>query len=193
MPVEGLEALLARSRQGDREAFQEAFAIVYDELRRVARWQRRRSAAGETLSTTALVHEAYLKLAGARGLELQDRHHLVAVAARAMRHLLVDAARARLTAKRGGGEAAIELAEELVGTAALAEELVALDLALGRLAERDERLARLVEWRYFGGMTDRELAEAMARDERTIRRDWEKARAILLRELGGSSPLAAPG
>ena len=102
-----------------------------------------------------------------------------------MRQILVDAARARLSAKRGGGVAAVELDAEAVATPALAEELVALDHALERLAAQDERLARLVEWRYFGGMTDGELARAFERDERTIRRDWEKARAFLLRELGG--------
>ncbi|MFN7941987.1 MAG: ECF-type sigma factor [Thermoanaerobaculia bacterium] len=185
MPTEPLESLLERARGGDARAFDEAYAAVYQEIRRVARWQRRQRNAGETLSTTALVHEAYVKLAGPVRLGLQNHHHLIALAARAMRQILVDAARARLAAKRGGGAAAVELEEEAFATPALAEELVALDRALERLAARDERLARLVEWRYFGGMTDGELARALERDERTIRRDWQKARAFLIRELGG--------
>lgn len=185
MPGGGIETLLERARAGDAGAFDEAYAAVYEEIRRVARWQRRQRNAGETLSTTALVHEAYVKLAGPVRLGLRDHHHLIAIAARAMRQILVDAARARLSAKRGGGVAAVELDAEAVATPALAEELVALDRALERLAAQDERLARLVEWRYFGGMTDAELARAFERDERTIRRDWEKARAFLLRELGG--------
>lgn len=188
MSTERLEALLERARSGDARAFDEAYSMVYEEMRRVARWQRRQRGAGETLSTTALVHEAYLKLAGPVRLGLQDHHHLIALAARAMRQILVDSARARLSAKRGGGLAAVELDAEALAAPALAEELVALDRALDRLAAQDERLARLVEWRYFGGMTDGELARAFERDERTIRRDWEKARAFLLRELGG--PLA---
>lgn len=183
--AERLEALLERARGGDERAFDEAYAAVYEEIRRVARWQRRQRNAGETLSTTALVHEAYVKLAGPVRLSLQNQHHLIALAARAMRQILVDAARARLSAKRGGGEPACELAAEEIAAPALAEELVALDRALAKLAQRDERLARLVEWRYFGGMTDGELARAFDRDERTIRRDWAKARAFLVRELGG--------
>lgn len=186
--AERLEALLERARAGDTLAFDEAYAIVYEEIRRVARWQRRQRRAGETLSTTALVHEAYVKLAGPVRFELRNHDHLVALAARAVRQVLLDAARARLSAKRGGGVVPVELDEQDLATPALAEELVALDRALERLAARDERLARLVEWRYFGGMTDAELARALGRDERTVRRDWEKARAFLVRELGGPVP-----
>lgn len=186
--AEGLETLLERARGGDERAFDEAYAAVYEEIRKVARWQRRQRNAGETLSTTALVHEAYVKLAGPVRLGLQNHHHLIALAARAMRQILVDAARARLSAKRGGGALAVELDAEAVAMPALAEELIALDRALERLGASDPRLARLVEWRYFGGMTDGELARALERDERTIRRDWEKARAFLVRELGGPLP-----
>jgi RNA polymerase sigma factor (TIGR02999 family) len=186
--AERLEVLLERARAGDERAFDEAYAAVYEEIRRVARWQRRQRNAGETLSTTALVHEAYVKLAGPGRLGLQNHHHLIALAARAMRQVLVDAARARLSAKRGAGAAAVELDPDAIAAPELAEELVELDRALERLAARDERLARLVEWRYFGGLTDGELARAFDRDERTIRRDWQKARAFLLRELGGPMP-----
>ncbi len=188
MSAEGLENLLERARGGDERAFDEAYAAVYEEIRKVARWQRRQRHAGETLSTTALVHEAYVKLAGPVRLGLQNHHHLIALAARAMRQILVDAARARLSAKRGGGVMGVELDEREIAIPALAEELVALDRALERLEASDPRLARLVEWRYFGGMTDGELARALGRDERTIRRDWEKARAFLVRDLGGPIP-----
>ncbi len=188
MSAERLEVLLERARGGDERAFDEAYAAVYEEIRKVAHWQRRSRNAGETLSTTALVHEAYVKLAGPVRLGLQNHHHLIALAARAMRQILVDAARTRLRAKRGGGALAVDLDPTEIAAPVLAEELVALDGALERLARHDERLARLVEWRYFGGMTDAELARALDRDERTIRRDWVKARAFLVRELGGPTP-----
>lgn len=186
--AERLEALLERARGGDAGAFDEAYAAVYDEIRKVARWQRRQRHAGETLSTTALVHEAYVKLAGPVRFGLQNHHHLIALAARAMRQILVDAARTRLSEKRGAGVTPVTLDGVDVATPALAEELVALDRALERLAVRDERLARLVELRYFGGLTDGELARTFERDERTVRRDWTKARAFLVRELGGTAP-----
>ena len=181
--------MLAASRRGEAGAFERAYAQVYEELRAVAHRQRRSVGAGETLSTTALVHEAFLKLSGGRSFEVQDHHHLVALAARAMRQILVDSARARLTAKRGSGRVAEELDPEAVPTSELAVELLALDDALSRLESVDARLARLVEWRYFGGMTDRELAGALECNERTVRRDWAKARAFLVREMGVASTL----
>ena len=186
-----LVELLAASRQGESGAFQKALAEVYDELRRLAHYQRRALGSGATLSTTALVHEAFLKLSQGQPLAVQDRHHLMALAARAMRLVLVDAARARGAEKRGVDLAVEGLDPDLIATAAVADEMLALDRALGRLEEVDEQLARLVEWRYFGGMSDRELAEAFGRNERTIRRDWQKARAFLVRELGPAAP--APG
>ena len=184
MAEETLEALLAALGRGEAGAFERAYARVYEELRAVAHRQRRSVGAGETLSTTVLVHEAFLKLAGPRRLAVRDHHHLVALVARAMRQILVDAARARLTAKRGCGRSAEELDAEAVPSAGLALEMLALDRALSRLEGLDERLARLVEWRYFGGMTDRELADALACNERTVRRDWTRARAFLQREIG---------
>ncbi len=179
-----LAELIAASRRGDSGAFERAFAEIYDELRRVARCERRRLGAGETLSTTAVVHEAFLRLSAGQDLTVEDHHHLVALAARAMRHVLVDTARARLAAKRGGGAPVEELDSKIAGSDALAEEMLSIDRALERLEALDERLARLVEWRYFGGMTDRELAAALTCNERTVRRDWQKARAFLVRELG---------
>ncbi len=187
MAESDLPELLEASRRGDTEAFGLAYGQVYEELRRLARWQRRRGLAGTTLSTTALVHEAYLKLAGATRLAPVDQRHLVALGARAMRQILVDAARARATEKRGSGLAPVTLDPELLAVSELAEDLLALDQALERLAAHDEKLARLVEWRYFGGMTDREIAEELGRDERTIRTYWAKARAFLLEELAGES------
>ena len=149
MSAERLEALLERARDGDERAFDEAYAAVYEEIRRVARWQRRQRNAGETLSTTALVHEAYMKLAGPVRLGLQNHHHLIALAARAMRQILVDAARARLSAKRGGGVPAGELAAEEIAAPALAEELVALDRALG-----ETRASATSAWRgWWSGAT----------------------------------------
>lgn len=188
MAEETLEALLAALGRGEAGAFERAYARVYEELRAVAHRQRRSVGAGETLSTTVLVHEAFLKLSGPRRLAVQDHHHLVALVARAMRQILVDAARARLTAKRGAGRAAEPLAEDLAPSAGLAVEMLALDRALARLEQLDERLARLVEWRYFGGMTDHEVADALACSERTVRRDWTRARAFLQREIGAAAP-----
>jgi RNA polymerase sigma factor (TIGR02999 family) len=189
MSEETLEGLLAASRRGEAGAFDRAYAQVYEELRAVAHRQRRGLGAGETLSTTALVHEAFLKLSGGRSIEIRDHHHLVALAARAMRQILVDSARARLTAKRGSGRVAEDLDPDAVPTPGLAVELLALDDALTRLERLDARLARLVEWRYFGGMTDQELAGAMECSERTVRRDWAKARAFLVREMGSAATL----
>jgi len=189
MEEEALDTLLAASRRGEPAAFEHAYALVYQRLRAVAHQERRKLRAGETLSTTALVHEAFLKLRGGAPLPIQDRHHLVALAARAMRHILVDAARARLAVKRGGGAVVEPLADDAaLVESALAEEMLALDDALQRLGDADPRLARVAEWRYFGGMTDQELAAALDCNERTVRRDWEKARAFLLDVLGSGAP-----
>ena len=178
-------AELAASRGGDPRALERAFAAVYDELRALAHRHRRRSRPGETLSTTVLVHEVYLKLVHGGRVEVRDRHHFFALAARAMRQILVDAARSRTAAKRGGGAVRVELDERDLPVAALAEDLVALDRALEHLEAVDERLARLVEARFFAGLTDAELAALFERNERTVRRDWERARVFLLRELRG--------
>ena len=187
MSDEPVTELLAASRGGDRAAFERAFAAVYAELRTLARRQRARSRPGATLSTTVLVHEAFLKLAQGRAVPVQDREHFFALAARAMRQILVDAARARAAEKRGGGAIAVELGEGDAAVAAIADDVVALDRALARLEEVDPMLARLVEARFFAGFTDAELAHAFDRNERTVRRDWQRARAFLLRELGGAA------
>ena len=176
-------ALLRAARSGDPMAAEDLFGIVYGDLKRIARRQLG-AGSGATLTTTALVHEAYLRLARPGNLELNDRTHFFAVAARAMRQILVDHARRRLAEKRGGGVLAFELDEGRVGAADdRAEVMVALDGALEKLERVDERLARLVEWRFFGGMTFEEAAEGMALSDRTLKRDWKRAKAFLYREL----------
>jgi RNA polymerase sigma factor (TIGR02999 family) len=160
----------------------ELFAAVYGELKRLAHGQLARGPRG-TLSTTALVHEAYLKL---RGSTVRDREHFLALAARAMRQVLVDAARERSAAKRGGDLARVSLDGEALAVETFADEVLAVDVALTRLEALDERLARLVEWRYFAGMSEPEIAAVLGVSDRTVRRDWQKARAFLYRELARS-------
>ena len=178
--------LLRAARAGDEAATAALFRVVYDDLKRVARRQLR-GAGPATMTTTALVHEAYLRLARPGNLDLNDRTHFFAVAARAMRQILVDHARRRLAEKRGGGTLALELDEGRVGAAEeRAEVMVALDEALDKLERLDARLARLVEVRFFGGMTFEEVAAGDAGgglSERTLKRDWKRAKAFLYREL----------
>jgi RNA polymerase sigma factor (TIGR02999 family) len=190
-------ALLEAAREGDRAASDRVFAIVYEELRREASRQAMRFGAGATLSTTALVNEAYLKLGGATGVAANDRVHFFALAARAMRQILIDHARHGDRKKRGGGVAVLPLDElhEIPASGAEtspgAEELLALDRALDRLAAVDPELVRLVEWRFFAGLTIEEIASLTGSSERTLKRDWAVARVFLLREMGGGSPAPA--
>jgi RNA polymerase sigma factor (TIGR02999 family) len=160
------------------------FALVYRELRVLAHRQLGRGRTSETLSTTALVHEVYLKLAHNRGAAPNDRGHFFAVAARAMRQIVVDYARRRGAEKRGGGVRPEVLDDERMGFAAQVEEVLAVDTALTRLEALDARLGRLVELRFFAGLSVEETAEALSTSERTVKRDWRKARAFLARELG---------
>jgi RNA polymerase sigma factor (TIGR02999 family) len=177
-------ALLAAVRAGDAAAGERLFAAVYDDLKRLAGRQLAGRSADATLSPTALVHEAYLRLARPGALDQRDRTHFFAVAARAMRQIVIDGARRRLAEKRGGGALAVELDEgRIAGRFAAPEELLALDAALGRLERLDERLARVVELRFFGGLTLDEIGATFDLGERTIKRDWRKARAFLYREL----------
>ena len=182
-------ALLRAHHAGDAHALGRVYALVYEHLRAVARAQLRREgrvrAGGHTLSTTALVHEAYLKLADPGRLDVRDRGHFLAVAARAMRQVLVEYARRHRAGKRGGGVAALALDDVQVAVEERAEELVALDEALGRLAALAERLARVVELRFFGGLSEEEIAAILGVTDRTVRRDWVKARAWLHAELAG--------
>jgi RNA polymerase sigma factor (TIGR02999 family) len=176
-------ALLAASRRGDRTAVNDLFDLVYEELRAKAHRLLEGQAAAETLSTTALVHESYLKLIRSEGLTWQDRAHFLAIAARAMRMVLVSYARTRNAEKRGGGVIPLELREELALSADRAGQMLALDEALERLALLNERLSRIVELRFFGGLTIEEAAEALDLAPSTVKLDWQKARAWLYREL----------
>jgi len=162
---------------------QALFERVYQELRRIARGQRRAAGSPATLDTTALVHEVYLKLHDAPEARSIGRAHFLSLAARAMRQILVDHARARGRLKRGG-DVAITGLDERVGTPSDIVDLVALDVALSRLADLDARSAQLVEWRIFGGLEFEEIAQLQGLTERTVFRDWRRARAFLVRELG---------
>jgi len=178
-PSASVTELLVASRGGDRAALDRIFPLVYDHLRAVARAQLRRERAGHTLSTTALVHEAYFKLAGPARLDARDRAHFLGVAARAMRQVLVSHARRVRSGKRGGGSAHLDLDAVELAVDERADALVALDEALVRLAEFGPRLAQVVELRFFGGLSEEETAEALDLTARTVRRDWVKARAWL--------------
>jgi RNA polymerase sigma factor (TIGR02999 family) len=179
--------LLRAYGAGDRGAFERLVPLVYDELRRIARHHLRRAAWGETLDTTGLVHEAYLKLGGGEDLRLEDRQHLMAVSACAMKQVIVSRARARIAAKRGGGRAELPLEEARLGAPEeQAEWLLDLDRALSLLRERDARLASIVECRFFAGMSEDETSEALGIPLRTVQRGWMRARAWLRAELRGA-------
>lgn len=195
MPSDPPPTLLDRARSGDAAARDAFVARLYDELRRLAHGQRRRVGAGDTVNTTALVHEAFEKLAG-QSVVWDDRGETLRFAARAMRDVLVDYARAQSAAKRGGPGRALSLSdlEEVVGApepAVRIEEVLALDTALDQLAERHPDAARVVELRYFAGLTLDEAALALDVSEKTVRRRWIVARAWLqatLTEPPGARP-----
>jgi len=178
-----LSALLADLRAGRREAFDQILPLVYHELRHTAR-RELAVRPSDTLSTTALVHELYLKLSRSQHADWQDRAHFLGVAAVAMRHILVDHARRHLAEKRGGSSRMVTLDDALVAGDHQADALLELHDALAHLATLDARLARVVECRFFGGMTERETALALHVTERTVRRDWVKARGLLYQALG---------
>lgn len=164
----------------------ELFQLVYHELRRLAAAYMRRERPGQTLQTTALVHEAYMRLAQSRQV-WTDRNHFVAIAARSMRQILVERARARGAQKRWAGMNRVTLSETLIGAAHEDAMLPALDEALSRLEEIDEEQARIVELRYFVGLSNEETAETLGLSAATVKRRWALARAWLYRELGGAS------
>lgn len=174
------------SRTSEAQPNDQLFEVVYDELRRVARAHLAREAPGHTLSTTALVHEAYLRLADVSRVSWQDRNHFLSMAARAMRRVLVDYARQRKAARRGGGARAVTLDDALQAADQQADTLLELDDALGRLGALSPRLAQVVELRFFGGLTEDEAAGVLAVTPRTVRRDWVKARGWLHGELATS-------
>src|SRR5690349_17216896 len=190
-PLESGEitGLLHDVARGDRSAFDRLVPLVYEELRGIARGRLRLERPGHTLDTTALVHEAYFKLVGQTRVAWQNRGHFFAVASEAMRRILVDYAKQRRAAKRGSGAVLVPLDDgaDQVADAWLsdsqAEELIALDEALGRLGGFNPQGARIVQYRFFGGMAETEVAQVMAISERTVRRSWSVARAWLRREL----------
>ncbi|MCL1634825.1 ECF-type sigma factor [Luteimonas sp. SX5] len=188
MEAESVTVLLNRARGGDAAAGDRAYALVYEQLRGAARRQLRHRR-DRTLCTTALVNETWLKLAHA-DVDPRDREHFLALAARAMRMIVIDQARRSLAEKRGGQCLRVTLNSSLAGDERGAEDLLALDAAMARLAEADPRLAQVVEWRYFGGLTEPEVAQMLGVTDRTVRRDWRKARAFLLHEMTRSE--AAP-
>ncbi|GAB5535935.1 MAG: sigma-70 family RNA polymerase sigma factor [Rubricoccaceae bacterium] len=180
-------ALLQAARDGDRTVLDALFAHVYAELRRLAH-QVRRGRAGHTLNTTALVHEAYLKLVPSASLDWESRGHFFGVAARAMRQILVDAARQQVALKRGGGAVwAVTFEEGVHGTPVQPSTLLDLDAALVRLEQLDARRARVVEHRFFAGLTTTETAKALALSTATVERDWRAARAWLTVEMNGAA------
>ncbi len=175
--------LLVAWREGDTRALDTLMPYVYDELRRLAHVHLLKERDGHTLSTTALVHEAYLNLAGQDPLYLENRSHFFAIACRVMRRLLIWYARRRKSGKRGGGSEHASLDTAAVLADDRVEELLWLDQALGKLESFDERMCRVVECRYFGGLSVEETAEVLAVSPATVKRDWQTARTWLRVEL----------
>jgi RNA polymerase sigma factor (sigma-70 family) len=194
--------LLAQWRDGDERAFAQLSALMYEELRQLAQRHLRRERSNHTMQKTALVNEAFVRLVGQQSVDWQSRAHFIGLASKLMRRVLVDYARARLADKRGGGVGVLSLdamaapeADEAPDTTPTAlqhldahtqEEVSAIDQALVRLEQIDERQAQIVEMRYFGGLTVEQTAEAIGISEATVKREWTLARAWLRRELGKS-------
>jgi RNA polymerase sigma-70 factor, ECF subfamily len=175
--------LLRQVASGNRDATAQLIAIVYDELHRVAEHHLRLERPNHTLQPTALVHEAYLKLVAQRDADWQNKTHFCAVASQAMRRILVDYARGRLRAKRGGNSPKLPLEEAFVVAPDRCDELVALDEALVRLAALDARQSRVVELRFFGGLTVEETATVLRISPKTVKREWSTAKAWLYGEV----------
>lgn len=181
---QNITQLLQDWKSGKKEAFDEILPLVYDELRRQASRYLKGERAGHTLQTTALINEAYMKLVDKDEIEYENRSHFFAIAANAMRRILVDYARTRKREKRGGKDENLPLEEAFyVSAKEKSVDLVALDEALTRLAEFDERQANIVDLRYFSGMTIEETAEVLGISNITVRRDWNLAKAWLYQEL----------
>jgi RNA polymerase sigma-70 factor, ECF subfamily len=179
--------LLLAWRQGDPDALDQLLPLVYTELHRLAHHRMRAECAGQTLQTTALVHEAYVRLVDGAAVPWNNRAHFFAVCARLMRRILVDRARARDSFKRGGEVRHVTFQDWRDGQPAPGIDVIALDEALTRLAAADARRSQVVELRYFGGLTEEETAEALGVSPETVRRDWKVARLWLRHELGSSA------
>lgn len=175
--------LLHAEREGDRAAFERLMPLVYPELRRIAHRQLAGHQRGAMLDTTALVHEVYLKLVDQTRVKAVDRAHFFALAARTMRHIVVDFARRRRSQKRGGGKPVLSFDRVQVPVDQQPDLVLAIDRALERLAELNERLARVFECRYFLGLSEQETAETLGLSLRTVQRDWGKSKAWLRNEL----------
>ena len=175
--------LLIDWRNGDKAAVDQLMPLVYDELRRLASNFFRRERVNHTLQPTALVHEAYLHLMGQSEVGWQNRAHFFGAAAQLMRHILIDHARTHNAAKRGGGDIRVSLKEELAATEQREVDLIALDAALDELAALDEQQGRIVEMRFFGGLSIEETAEVLAISPATVKREWSAAKAWLYREM----------
>lgn len=179
-----ITVLIQRARDGDRQALDRLFEALYPEMRRIAHLRLRRGFPDPDLGTTALVHECYLKLRDASRLEASDRAHFLSYTATAMRSIIVDIARAKATERRGANAVHVTLDDELAGGGTAAEEeILQVHEALAQIGQVDVRLARLVEMRYFGGLSDEEIASALDITTRTVRRDWQKARLLLAEAL----------
>ena len=181
VPAPGsITELIQRANQGEQDALNRLFSQLYDELHDMARSRIRRHAPITVLDTTALLHESYLRLVKVGALSVSNRAHFLAYAARVMRSIIVDFARQRLAGRRGGGAVEVPLDTDAGDQASSPEaDVVRVHDALEQLASADERLVRLVEMRYFGGLTENEIAEALGVSARTVQRDWEKARLLL--------------
>jgi RNA polymerase sigma factor (TIGR02999 family) len=184
-PSAEITGLLRAWAGGDRSALEQLAPLVYGELRRMARSYMRREGPGQTLQTTALVHEAYLRLVGAANVNWRDRVHFFAVSAQVMRRILVDAARARTAVKRGGRSPRLNLDEIPEISFERAHEMVAIDEALKVLAKMDPRKAQVIELRFFGGLSVEDTAEVLKISAQSVMRDWRLAKAFLMREVKG--------
>jgi RNA polymerase sigma factor (TIGR02999 family) len=177
--------LLGDWGRGNEFALEQLMPLVYEELRQMARRYMRRQPSGHTFQTTELIHEAYLKIAKQDEQNWQNRAHFFGVAAQAMRHILVDYARSKQSQKRGGWQERVTLADNTAVSSNQSKEIVALDDALNNLAAMDQRKSRVVEMKFFGGLTIEEIAEVLKISPETVKRDWQFARTWLLRELAG--------
>lgn len=189
-PRSAITICLRQWREGDAIAKERLFELVYEQLRHMAHQALRKERDDHTLATTDLVHEAYMRLVDQSNVEWQDSSHFFAVASRAMRRILVDYARKRGAAKRGSAPRRVPLMEETLSLDEQAGTLLALDEALTRLHSVDERLAQVVEYRFFGGLTEEQTAQILSVTARTVRRDWVKARGWLYHELSTAGATA---
>ncbi|MGZ9031775.1 MAG: ECF-type sigma factor [Burkholderiaceae bacterium] len=184
LPMGDVTLLIQRAQNGDRGALGDLFAVLYPELRRIAHARLTSNVRNTLLDTTALVHECYLKFSSAERLKPADRAHFIAYSASAMRSIIVDFARARSAERRGSGALHVTLNTELIeGVPAGEDEILQVDEALDELGKLDPRLVQVVEMRYFGGMSDSDIGAVLGVTDRTVRRDWEKARLLLAATL----------